>query len=156
VSDNLQSTICNLQCVRVGVAVLITRDDRLLLIRRQGSHGAGTWATPGGHLDFGETPEQCGIREVREETGLDVAGLAFVAITNDLFENEQKHYITIWMETQQVVGEPTIAEPREMTEIGWFRRDAMPRPLFLPLAFLVSGDSYPPFSIDLLRIEGGR
>ena len=129
--------------VKVGVAVLIERDDRLLLIRRNGSHGAGTWATPGGHLDFGETPEQCGAREAREETGLEVADLTFVAITNDLFAAEQKHYITIWMRARRIVGEPSIASPREMTEIGWFAWDALPKPLFLPLAQLVAGDAYP-------------
>ena len=127
--------------VKVGVAVLIERDGRLLLIRRTGSHGAGTWATPGGHLDYGETPERCGARETREETGLEVADLIFVAITNDLFAAEQKHYITIWMRARRIVGEPSIASPREMTEIGWFAWDALPKPLFLPLAQLVAGDA---------------
>ncbi len=128
--------------VRVGVAVLITRGDRLLLIRRYGSHGAGSWATPGGHLDFGEKPEQCGIREAQEEVGIDVTELDFVAITNDWFEDIQKHYITIWFRVRQFAGEPTIASPREMSEIGWYPWDALPEPLFLPLACLVSGDSY--------------
>jgi 8-oxo-dGTP diphosphatase len=123
--------------VRVGVAVIIERDSRVLLIRRSGSHGAGTWATPGGHLDFGETPEDCGAREAREETGLAIADLAFVAITNDLFIAEQKHYITIWMRAGAIVGEPTIASPREMTEFGWFAWDALPEPLFLPLQNLL-------------------
>jgi 8-oxo-dGTP diphosphatase len=121
----------------VGVAVIIERDDRVLLIRRSGSHGAGTWATPGGHLDFGETPERCGAREAREETGLEVADLAFVAITNDLFTAEHKHYITIWMRAGAIVGEPAIALPREMTEFGWFAWDALPAPLFLPLQNLL-------------------
>jgi 8-oxo-dGTP diphosphatase len=134
--------------VRVGVAVLITRADRLLLIRRQGAHGAGTWSTPGGHLDFGEAPEQGAIREAREEVGLEVADLAFVAITNDLFVAEQRHYITIWFQARQFAGEPTIASPREMTEVGWFGWDALPQPLFLPLANLVSGDSHPPFRVE--------
>jgi 8-oxo-dGTP diphosphatase len=129
----------------VGVAVIIERDGRVLLIRRSGSHGAGTWATPGGHLDFGETPEACGAREAREETGLELAGLTFVAITNDLFAAEQKHYITIWMRAEHIVGEPSIESPREMTEFGWFAWDALPEPLFLPLAQLVSQKSYPPF-----------
>ena len=127
----------------VGVAVIIEQGGHVLLIRRSGSHGAGTWATPGGHLDFGETPERCGAREAREETGLEVADLSFVAITNDLFEAEQKHYITIWMRAGAIVGEPSIASPREMTEFGWFAWDALPEPLFLPLAQLVAGESYP-------------
>src|SRR5262245_22319215 len=129
--------------VRVGVAVIIERDGRVLLIRRSGSHGAGTWATPGGHLDFGETPEDCGAREAAEETGLAIADLAFVAITNDLFVAEQKHYITIWMRAGAIVGEPSIASPREMTELGWFAWDALPAPLFLPLQNLLDSKLYP-------------
>ena len=129
--------------VRVGVATIIERRGRVLLIRRSGSHGAGTWATPGGHLDFGETPEQCAAREAREETGLEVADLSFVAITNDLFAAEQKHYITIWMRAGHSVGEPTIASAREMTELGWFAWDALPAPLFLPLQNLLDSALYP-------------
>ena len=127
----------------VGVAVIIEKTGRVLLIRRSGSHGAGTWATPGGHLDFGETPEQCGAREAREETGLEVADLTFMAITNDLFTIEQKHYITIWMRAGRIVGEPSIASPREMTEFGWFAWDALPEPLFLPLQNLLDSRLYP-------------
>ena len=127
----------------VGVATIIEKDGRVLLIRRSGSHGAGTWATPGGHLDFGETPERCAAREACEETGLEIAGLVFVAITNDLFAAEQKHYITIWMRAGQIAGEPTIASPREMTELGWFAWDALPEPLFLPLQNLLGSKLYP-------------
>jgi 8-oxo-dGTP diphosphatase len=52
---------------KVGVAILITEDDRVLLMKRKGIHGTGTWSTPGGHLDFGDTPEQCAARETKEE-----------------------------------------------------------------------------------------
>lgn len=128
--------------VMTGVSVLIRRDDQVLLIKRRGSHGAGTWACPGGHIDFGETPEACGERETREEVGLAIAGLRFIGITNDVFEAEGKHYITIWMEARYVGGEPAIAAPGEMTELGWFAWDALPEPLFLPLANLIAGGLY--------------
>jgi 8-oxo-dGTP diphosphatase len=39
---------------RVGVGIVITRGNEVLLIHRHGAHGAGTWSPPGGHLDFGE------------------------------------------------------------------------------------------------------
>ena len=86
----------------VGVAVIISRDDRVLLIKRKHVHGAGTWSVPGGHLEFGETPEACAIREAKEETGVDVTAVRFRAVTNDLFEAEGKHYITLWMEEQKL------------------------------------------------------
>ena len=59
----------NSPAVRVGVGVLVLREGRVLLGRRQGAHGAGTWALPGGHLEFGESVEACARRELLEETG---------------------------------------------------------------------------------------
>lgn len=129
---------------KVGVAVIITKDDKVLLMKRKGPHGQGTWTTPGGHLDFGETPEQCGAREAKEEVGLDVVDLRFRAFTNDLFESEGQHYISIWMDGKSISGEPTIAAEEEVAEIGWFVWDALPSPLFLPLENLIKENSYPP------------
>jgi len=57
---------------RVGVGVIVTRGDRVLLIRRVGVYGQGTWSTPGGHLEYGESPGACAIRETKEETGVDI------------------------------------------------------------------------------------
>ncbi len=131
---------------RVGVGVIITKDQQVLLLRRHNTHGAGTWSTPGGHLDFGETPEQCAVREVKEETGLDIDAVAFRAITNDVFAAEGRHYITIWMEGRYTGGEPILAAPYEASEIGWFAWNALPQPLFLPLQHLLDGDCYPRFN----------
>src|SRR5215831_6036473 len=84
--------------VLVGVAVLVRRGDDVLLTHRKGSHGAGTWAPPGGHLDIGESFEDCAIREVREETGVTITKPRFLAVTNDIFVDEGRHYATIWLE----------------------------------------------------------
>lgn len=128
---------------QVGTAIIITKDDKVLLMKRKGPHGTGTWSTPGGHLDFGETPEQCAAREAKEEVGVDVADIRFRAVTNDFFETTQRHYITIWMDGN-ATDEPTIAAEREVSEVGWFAWDALPQPLFLPLENLVKHNSYPP------------
>ena len=53
-------------------AVVTDRDARLLLIRRGHDPGAGLWSLPGGHVEPGETDEAAVVREVAEETGLDV------------------------------------------------------------------------------------
>ena len=129
---------------KVGAAIIITKDDRVLMMKRKGVHGTGTWSTPGGHLDFGETPEQCAAREAKEEVGLDVIDIRFRAITNDVFEEYGKHYITIWMDGKSISGEPTIAAEEEVAEIGWFAWNSLPQPLFLPLENLIKENSYPP------------
>ena len=128
---------------RVGVAVIIERDGKVLLIKRKNAHGAGTWAVPGGHLEFGETPEACAMRETREEVGIAISHVRFAAITNDLFSQEGKHYITIWMRASSSKGEPIIAAAREVAEVGWFGWKDLPEPLFLPLHNLLNGKGYP-------------
>ena len=128
---------------RVGVALIITTDDHVLLIKRKGSHGEGTWAVPGGHLEFGESPEECAIREAKEEVNVQVTDVRFRAITNDVFEVEDKHYVTIFMEATLAGGEPTINAADEVAEVGWFAWIALPQPLFLPLRNLLNGDCYP-------------
>lgn len=127
----------------VGVSILVRNGDRIILVKRQNVHGAGTWAAPGGHLEFGETLEHRAVTEVKEETDVDITDVKFRVITNDVFEAEQKHYITIWMESKYVSGEPKVSAPYEESEVGWFTWDALPEPLFLPLQHLLSGETYP-------------
>ena len=128
---------------RVGVACLVVRDGRLLLMRRRGSHGSGTWSTPGGHLDPGETLEACAIRETREETRVRVERVRFVAITNDVFEADARHYVTVWMLAEAHSGEAEVGEEREMYEVGWFPLRDLPDPLFLSLENLLAGRRLP-------------
>ena len=73
----------------VGVGVIVLRDGLVLLGERIGSHGSRTWALPGGHLEFGETVEQCAAREVREETGLELQDIKVGPYSSDLFASEQ-------------------------------------------------------------------
>lgn len=131
------------QAPKVGVALIIHRNGQVLLLRRAGVHGGGTWSTPGGHLEWGETPEACAIRETREEADVEVSNVRFVAITNDFFEESGKHYITIWMEGDYASGEAVVNAPYESDQVGWFGWEALPEPLFLSLVNLRSGRCYP-------------
>lgn len=128
---------------RVGVALIITHGERVLLVRRKNAHGAGSWATPGGHLEFGESLVECAAREAKEETGIDVRDARFLAITNDVFEVEGLHYITVWMEGMACGAEPSVKAADEVADVGWFVWDALPEPLFLPLQNLLAGQRHP-------------
>src|SRR3982075_3521470 len=46
------------------------RDQQVLMLRRSTEPNRGLWVAPGGKLDRGESPAECAVREVREETGL--------------------------------------------------------------------------------------
>jgi 8-oxo-dGTP diphosphatase len=56
----------------VCVGAVVLDDDRLLLIRRGHGPAAGHWSLPGGRVEFGETMVEALVREVQEETGLEV------------------------------------------------------------------------------------
>jgi 8-oxo-dGTP diphosphatase len=62
----------------------------------------GTWQFPGGHLEFGEGIVTCAVRETEEETGLEVKGAGIIAVTNDVFERDNKHYITLFVKCTMV------------------------------------------------------
>lgn len=116
---------------RVGIGVFIFKNGKFLVGHRKGSHGEGSWAVPGGHLEFGETFEQTAIREIKEETGLDIKDIRFGAVTNDIFKDENKHYVTIWLTSQWKSGEPEILEPHKCIEQRWVDFNSLPEPLFL-------------------------
>ncbi|WP_341501819.1 NUDIX domain-containing protein [Gallaecimonas sp. GXIMD4217] len=120
---------------RVGVAVVVVREGRVLLGRRLGSHGAGDWALPGGHLEAGESPEQCAVRELAEETGLSLAAPRVIAVTNDRFAHQ--HYVTLYV-AGDARGQPELREPHKCSGWHWFPWDDLPEPLFLSLHNLLA------------------
>ena len=116
---------------QVGVVVFCWRDGQFLMQRRARGFGAGCWSVPGGAQEHGETFEEAGIREVREETSLVVSGLALTAVTNDMaMPLGGEHWITVWLDARHVTGEPVISE--ECAEYRWATMGDLPAPLFQP------------------------
>jgi 8-oxo-dGTP diphosphatase len=120
---------------RVGVGVIVLREGRVLLGQRVGSHGAGSWALPGGHLEYGETIEACAAREVFEETGLVLTDMQRGPYTSDVFTLEGRHYVTLFV-LARCEGEAELREPAKCAGWQWLRWADFPEPLFQPLATL--------------------
>ena len=131
---------------KIGVGVIIRRGNKVLLGKRKNSHGDGTWAFPGGHLEMNESIENCAQREVEEETGLRVQQFKKGTFTNDIFVKEKKHYVTLYLVTDLVDGEPKIMEPEKCERWEWFTWDNLPSPLFLALDDLLK-DKFNPFAV---------
>lgn len=121
----------------IGIGVIIIREGKILLGKRRNAHGAGSWCCPGGHLEYGESFEACALREVKEETGLEIENIRPGSFTNDLFSQEGKHYVTLFMLADCPRGKPRVCEPEKCETWAWFSTDALPRPLFLPLENLL-------------------
>ena len=125
----------------VGVAVAVIRDNRVLLGKRKNAHGAGTWAFPGGHLEFNESIEACARREVLEETGIRIKNLRYGPYTNDIFADENKHYVTLFVTADYDSGTPMVKEPHKCEKWGWFQWPPNVQPCFLPIKNLLKLNS---------------
>lgn len=129
---------------RIGVAVIVMRDGKVLVGRRiSASHGHDTWQFPGGHLEWGESIAQCAIREVAEETGLAATVIGDGPYTNDVFVDDGKHYVTLFVLASAPVGMPERKEPEKCAEWRWCEWDAIPTPHFLSISHLLEMDYRP-------------
>ncbi|RQO60472.1 DNA mismatch repair protein MutT [Paucibacter sp. KBW04] len=129
--------------IGVGVGVLVVREGKVLLGKRTGSHGAGTWAGPGGRLEFGESIEECARRELMEETGLELGPVTAGPYSNDSFPELGQQHVTLFVVARQSKGTPVNVEPHKCEGWHWFSWNELPSPLFAPVAALLHSGFVP-------------
>ena len=108
---------------------MIWKDGKVLLGQRLGSHGAGEYSFPGGHLEYMESFEACARREVQEECGLEITNIRFLFLAN-VAAYAPKHYVHLTLMADWICGEPEIREPEKCGSWGWYAPDTLPEPLF--------------------------
>lgn len=133
----------------VGVGVFVCKDGKFIMGQRKGAHGAGSWSVPGGWLEFGESFQDAAIREVKEETGMDIENVRFGAVSNNIFLDDNVHSVTIWMLSDWKKGEPTITEPDKFIDQKWVDFDSLPSPLFLAWDELLNSQFLPTIKAEL-------
>ena len=112
--------------------MVVTHASAVLFGRRVGGASAGLWQLPGGWIEAGESPPEAARREVREETGLELAELRFVAVTSNVFTTGT-HSISLYFEAECVD-----AAALEKGAFGWCWKNwaELDAGLFLPLEML--------------------
>ncbi len=120
--------------IEIAIA-LVWRDGELLVARRKaGSHLAGLLEFPGGKLLPGETPEQCAVREVLEETGVAVRPLGRREPIEHVYPERRVRLHPI--DCAYVSGTAT---PHASSEVAWLGPDQL------------DPDAFPPANRELLR-----
>jgi 8-oxo-dGTP diphosphatase len=117
------------QIPKIGVNVFVIKDNKILLGKRIGKTGFGTWCLPGGHFEFGESLIDAAKRELKEETGLSANKLEFLHLINDPLE--KVHYVHINFIAKDFEGVPVVAEKDKFSEWTWFEIDNLPEPIFV-------------------------
>jgi len=111
----------------LAVSAAIFRNGRVLIVRRARPPAHGLYTLPGGGVELGETLEGAIIREVREETGLEIAPLALVgfreAIARDDAGRVERHFVILPFAARWVGGEIALSE--ELAEAHWRKLDEL-------------------------------
>lgn len=111
-------------------AVFVIRDGHILLTKRQNTgYRDGHWCPPSGHMEFGETPSESAIRELKEEVGL-VAHPDHMEMVHVMHRGSRniEDRTFFFFQAHQWNGEPINAEPEKCSEIAWFPLDQLPNP----------------------------
>jgi putative endonuclease len=127
-------TVCgrvHYRTAKPWAGALVTRDGRLLLVKRSIEHRLACWDIPGGFLQADENPGAGAIRQVREETGLEVrlTGLFGSYIGQHSRGDGGVHCFNIYFLAEVVSGEEQrddAATLREAADLAWFAPDELP------------------------------
>ncbi len=115
---------------KTSTAIIPFPSDRILLVKRDTVPFKGYWALPGGRMELGETVEQTVVREVKEETGLDVTVVRKIGeyIEKGVKDNvEYEYYPTCFL--VKTVGGEIKRQESEIQEIQLFSLKELPYPL---------------------------
>lgn len=123
--------------IKVGVGVIILKDECILMGHRVnnykdtgGIYEPDSWTLPGGKQEYNETIEECAIREVKEETNLDIKDIKIFGASDDMAPN--KHFITIHTIAIASSGNVSVMESDKIDEWKFFRIDDLPENIYSP------------------------
>lgn len=130
--------------IKVGLGIMIKHQNKILLGHRTSSEDTGgihepdSWAFPGGKQEYHETILEGAIREVKEETNLDVSDLEIFSAFDDI--QPTKHYVTIQIIAHSYSGDLKAMEPTKEDKWEWFDLNNLPKNLYSPTRHFI--DAY--------------
>jgi len=124
--------------VGAGFGVILEKDGKILLGMRHPDpdkadsafRSSGEWCLPGGKMEWQETFEEGAVREVKEETGINIMDPVVVSVHN--CKNEHAHFMTVGLVAHEWTGEASVMEPDEIVEWKWVDMHDLPQPMYFP------------------------
>ena len=105
------------ELIIVSAFTLVDHDGRVLISKRPaGKHMSGFWEFPGGKLEIGETPEECLIREIKEEININLSNFCFSPLTFSLNEYDEFNILLLLYVCREWEG---LILGKEKQELKW-------------------------------------
>lgn len=117
-------------CIQVACQIIIRKEGQILLGKRKNCAGEGSWALPGGHVEYNEKLLDAAKRELKEEIDVTSHDLKLIAITDDLGDNW--HYVHAVFLLDDFSGKIKLNEPHKCSEWNFYSLDKLPLPIFPP------------------------
>jgi len=112
---------------KVAVGAAVSNDEgELLLIQRADS---GVWLYPTGWCDVGYSAAEVAVKEVEEETGIEVEPVRLIGVLDGLRLGMSRIPLYSLLFHCRAVGGTLRAHPLECTDVGWFTESTLPAPL---------------------------
>lgn len=118
-------------------------ENNKVLIGERINKEKSSWQLPGGLISLGETPTDAVIREIKEETNLDLSHISLNALTNNIFDHES-HSLSLIFKAK--CKNPTTLKNNEKNKCKqwiWVNWEEIPNPKFLPLELLIDSGYHP-------------
>lgn len=109
-----------------GAAVILMRADRICLVRRKCPPKAGQWSLPAGFQEYNEDSAAAALREVREETGLEVRLGAVLAVHTGVLPPDRSVLVVIYR-AEEIGGRLQAGD--DAAEVGFYPLDQLPGPI---------------------------
>lgn len=123
---------------RVSV-IVVTGDRRILLVKhRKGSRQY--WVLPGGRLEYGETFQECAVRELKEETGLDIKVGRMIYMSEAIAPDRSRHIVNIYLTAEVAGGTLQLGSEPVLAGVD-----------YVPLEELEDSTLYPPVGKKILE-----
>ncbi len=113
---------------QVGVGGVVVADGRVLLIRRGKAPLLGRWSIPGGTVESGETLEQALVREMAEETGLDVVPVQLLTVFDRIDREGDRvvfHYVIVDYLCRCLSAPAAARAGSDALEVRWVGAEAL-------------------------------
>lgn len=103
---------------------ILIEDNSILLVLRKNPPFQGTWALPGGFVEYGEKTEEAMIREMVEETGLTIRICSLLGVYSDPTRDPRGHTVTVAYLIERIGGVLSAGDDAE--GVKFFNRDELP------------------------------